>query len=116
MTMRSSVIHKNPDKPVNHKPAIALGAVVAYNVLKSKSKESQSSSSNNSYSYGVSGGSGVSDRAGDIVARCVIFAILAPAIAILVGLLTNALIGFISIPVIWFLCIVCFIYALCIKE
>jgi uncharacterized Tic20 family protein len=107
--MGSGMIFKNPDKPANHKPMITAGAVVAYNLLKSKDSkpdEDTKTITNHSSNY-------FKDNLGP---WSIVLAILSPVIAMLIGVLTNAEIGFISIPAILLLCVVMFICALFTKD
>jgi hypothetical protein len=106
--MSSEMVFKNPEKTKNHKPAIAAGIVVGYNFLKDRNKPTESETSSTS--------SSTLSKGGNIAGRCAILAILSPVIAAWIGIFTNALIGFISIPVILVLCLIGFIYALNVKD
>ena len=110
--MKSSVIFKNPDKPVNHKPMIAAGAVVAYNLL--KSKDSSSVEKNNNHTSNSSS-SGLS--AEGVAFISVFTAIFSPLIGLFVAVITtNDNLGLIAIPVVLVLCLISFIYALNMDE
>lgn len=106
--MKSSVIFKNPDKPVNHKPMIAAGAVVAYNALKSKQESSTSSNQ-----YGSSSSS-KSEAMAAFDGLCCILCLMGPMVGVPVAAAspTAALFVFIAVACIYAISITRLLYVL----
>ena len=109
--MKSSVIFKNPDKPVNHKPMIAAGAVVAYNLLKSKQ---ESSTSSNQYDYSGSSTSSKSEAMAAFDGLCCILCLMGPMVGVPVAAAspTAALFVFIAVACIYAISITRLLYVL----